>query len=268
MDYLNRHNAPFEEETWRRIDQAAVKAASDLLTGRRILDVDGPYGVGLTSIEAGQDDYIPSSQGSRVAQAVMGHAIAVPMLRAECRLSIRRLAAYYDMHLPLDLTPVEDAAEAVAMREEELIYYGQPELHLQGLMTAEGRNHHDGGDWNDIDQALNDVLAAVNALDHQGFRGPYALALSPALYNGLFRRYAGTSMLQLEHLRRLCQRGVYKASITGGVLVDARAGKCILGQDLMAGYIGQDGVYYQLYLSESIVFRLDEARAICTIKTF
>ena len=89
----------------------------------------------------------------------------------------------------------------------------------------------------------------------------------PALYNGLFRRYAGTDMLQLEHLRRLCQRGVYKAAIEGGVLVDPRVGKLIIGQDLMAGYIGQDGVHYQLYVTESVVLRLDEPRAICTITT-
>ena len=65
-------------------------------------------------------------------------------------------------------------------------------------------------------------------------------------------------MLQLEHLRRLCQRGVYKAAIEGCVLIDPRVGKLVIGQDLMAGYIGQDGVHYQLYLSESVVLRLDE----------
>jgi uncharacterized linocin/CFP29 family protein len=74
-------------------------------------------------------------------------------------------------------------------------------------------------------------------------------------------------MLQLEHLRRLGQRGVYKAAIEGGVLVDPRVGKLIIGQDLMAGYIGQDGVHYQLYVTESVVLRLDEPRAMCTITT-
>jgi uncharacterized linocin/CFP29 family protein len=39
----------------------------------------------------------------------------------------------------------------------------------------------------------------------------------------------------------------------------------VLGQDLRAGYIGQDGVHHQLYLTESIVLRIDEPRAICTI---
>jgi uncharacterized linocin/CFP29 family protein len=266
MDYLNRRMAPFAESIWTRIDEAAVKAARDVLTGRRFLEVDGPYGVSLTSVEVGHDDYCRQPAPEEAA-AVMGRAISVPMLRKDLRLSIRRVAASSEMGQPLNLTPVEDVAEAVARREEEFIYYGQPDFRLQGLLTAEGRGHHEGGDWGNIDQALEDVLAAVNTLDARGFRGPYALALSPSLYNGLFRRYAGTDMLQLEHLRRLCQRGVYKAPIEGGVLVDPRVGKLIIGQDLMAGYIGQDGVHYQLYLTESVVLRLDEPRAVCTITT-
>jgi uncharacterized linocin/CFP29 family protein len=266
MAYLNRQMAPFGEDIWGRIDDAAVKAARDVLTGRRFLEVDGPYGVGLTSVEVGHDDY--SRQPSpEEAGAVMGRAISVPMLRKDLRLSIRRVAGHQNMGQPLNLTPVEDAAEAVARREEEFIYYGQADFRLQGLLAAEGRAHHEGGDWANIDQALEDVLAAVNALDAGGFRGPYALALSPTLYNGLFRRYAGTDMLQLEHLRRLCQRGVYKAPIQAGVLVDPRVGKLIIGQDLMAGYMSQDGVHYHLYVSESVVLRLDEPRAICTIAT-
>jgi uncharacterized linocin/CFP29 family protein len=266
MEYLHRHTAPFSDDVWQRIDDAAVRAARDLLTGRRFLDVDGPYGVGLTSVEVGNDDYCRQPSPGE-AGAVMGRAISVPMLRKDFRLSIRRVAAFRDMGQPLNVMPVEAAAEAVAMREEEFVYYGQKDFGLPGLLTVEGRQHHDGGDWADLDRALNDVLAAVNALDAQGFRGPYALALAHSLYNGLFRRYAGTDMLQLEHLRRLCQHGVYKAPIEGGVLVDPRAGRLVIGQDLMAGYASQDGVHYHLYVSESMVLMLEEPRAVCTIST-
>lgn len=266
MDDLNRQAAPFDGDLWKRIDEAAVQAARDVLTGRRFLEVEGPYGVGLTSVEVGNDEYC-RQPGPDEAGVVMGRAISVPMLRKSFQLSIRRIAAYREMGQPLNLTPAQTAAEAVAAREEELVYYGQEKFRQQGLLTAEGRNQQSGGDWTNIDQALEDVLAAVNALDAKGFRGPYALALSPPLYNGLFRRYAGTDMLQLEHLRRLCERGVYKAPIQGGVLVDPRVGRLLIGQDLMAGYAAQDGVHYQLYLSESIVLLLEEPGAICTIST-
>lgn len=89
--------------------------------------------------------------------------------------------------------------------------------------------------------------------------------MAPPLYNGLFRLYPGTDVSQIQHLRHLCTRGIYKAPIEGGVLVDPRVGALVLGQDLQAGYIGQDGVHYQLYLIESIVLRIDEPQAICTI---
>ena len=72
--------------------------------------------------------------------------------------------------------------------------------------------------WANLEQVLNDVIAAVTTLDDIGFRGPYALVLSPALFNGLFRHYPGTNLLQLEHLRRLFGRGIHKASIEGARL--------------------------------------------------
>ncbi|MBL27429.1 MAG: bacteriocin [Rhodospirillaceae bacterium] len=265
MDYLNRSQAPFDGAVWKAIDDAAVEAASDLLTGRRFLEIEGPYGAGLTTVEVGNDDYCRQPAAGE-AGAVLGRAISVPMLRRGFKLSIRRVAAHLENGQPLNVAPVEDAAEAIAAREEEFIYYGQTDFQLSGLMTAEGRNKQTGGDWTEVDQALTDVLAGVTKLDEAGFRGPYALALEPALYNGLFRRYPGTDMLQLEHLRRLCTNGIYKAPIKGGVLVDHRVGALVIGQDLMAGYSQQDGIHYDLYLSESLVFRLDEPKAICTIE--
>jgi uncharacterized linocin/CFP29 family protein len=264
MNYLSRHQAPFGEDIWQLIVEAAVKAARDRLTARRFLDVDGPYGTGLTTVEVGNDGYC-RQPGPDEAGAVIGRAISVPMLRKSFRLSIRRLAAYMEHGLPLNFTPVEDAAEAVAAREEETIYIGQAEFGLDGLLTAKGRKNVDGGDWSSLDQVLNDVIAAVTTLDNGGFRGPYALVLEPGLYNGLFRHYPGTNLLQLEHLRRLFARGIHKASIEGGVVVDPHVGPLIVGQDLNAGYIAQDGIHYELYLSESIVLRLDQPEAVCTI---
>ena len=264
MDTLNRQPAQFPEAIWRAVEEAAVDAARERLTGRRFLELEGPFGLGLTSIEVGNDDYCRQPEPDE-AGAVMGRALSVPMLRKSFRLSVRRVAAHLENGQPLDLTPAEDAAEAVADREEEFIYRGQPDFKLPGLLTQDERQHVEGGDWSAVERALADVLAAVNRLDDAGYRGPYALALAPPLFNGLFRLYPGTDVLQLEHLRRLCTRGIYKAPIEGGVLVDPRLGTLILGQDLHAGYISQDGVHYHLSLTESIVLRIDEPKAICTI---
>jgi uncharacterized linocin/CFP29 family protein len=264
MDTLNRGQAPFPPSIWQAIDEAAAKAARDRLTGRRFLDLEGPFGLGLTVIEVGNDDYC-RQPGPDEAGQILGHAIQVPMIRKSFRLSIRRIAAHLDNGQPLDASPAQDAAEAVADREEELIYSGQPAFGLYGLLNMEGRQEVPGSDWRAPDSALQDVLAAATRLDDSGFRGPYALALAPALYNNLFRLYPGSDVMGLEHLRRLCTAGIYKASIEGGVLVDTRVGVLILGQDIHAGYSNQDGVHYHLYVSESIVLRIDEPKAICVI---
>jgi uncharacterized linocin/CFP29 family protein len=264
MDTLNRGHVPFPAHIWGMIDEAAASAARDRLTGRRFLDLIGPFGLGLTVIEIGNDDYC-RQPGPDEAGQILGHAMQVPMIRKSFRISIRRVAAHLDNGQPLDLSPAQGAAEAVADREEELIYYGQPAFGVYGLLNIEGRQQVEGSDWSEPDGALRDVLAAATKLDEQGFRGPYALVLAPALYNNLFRLYPGTDVIGLEHLRRLCTAGIYKAAIEGGVLLDTRVGVLVLGQDFSAGYSSQDGVHYHLYVSESIVLRIDEPKAICVI---
>jgi len=264
MDHLNRHLAPFGAEIWELIDTEAAEAAKALLTGRRFLEVDGPYGPGLTSIEIGNDEYCRQPEAGE-AGAVVGRAVSVPMIRKEFLLSVRRVAGYVENGLPLDLTPVGDAAEAVARREEEFIYQGNLDFGVPGLLTAQGGGTHQGGDWNDIDQVLDDVLSAVAMLDEGGFPGPYALCLSPRLYNGLFRRYPGTELLQIEHLKRVCAEGIFKAHIDGGAVIDPRAATLLIGQDLRAGYAGTDGIHYRLFLAESLVLRLQDPGGVCAI---
>jgi uncharacterized linocin/CFP29 family protein len=264
MQYLNRAAAGFSDELWAQIDEAALDAARRLLTARRFLDVEGPFGVGLTSLEVGDEAFIDTGDGD-IAGTVGSRSLSVPMLQQTFRLSIRRVEGHLQLGLPLDLRPAEDAAEAVARREEDVIYHGIPELGLSGLMTADGRGRVGLGDWSEVEQALHDVLTAVERLDAEGFGGPYVLALSPSRYNALFRRYQGSNMLQLDHLRRLCAGGVLKAPVQGGVLLDPRAGEIKIGQDLQVGYSATDGIHLRLFVSESLALLLDEPGAVCTL---
>jgi uncharacterized linocin/CFP29 family protein len=169
------------------------------------------------------------------------------------------------MGQPLNLRVVEDAAQTVAMREEEFVYNGSPDFHLYGLLNAAGRNTLQGGDWSSVDQVLDNVIAAVNTLDSKGYRGPYGLALAPALYNNLFRRYPGSDLLQIEHLKRLCTRGIVKANIDGGVLVAKDVGSIVIGQDLQIEYLTPDAAHENFAVTESLVLKIEAPDAICTI---
>jgi uncharacterized linocin/CFP29 family protein len=48
--YLARDDAPFGSEIWEILDKTMVEAAKSQLTGRRLLHIEGPYGVGLKAI--------------------------------------------------------------------------------------------------------------------------------------------------------------------------------------------------------------------------
>ena len=96
MDSLNRGQAPFPSSIWKAIDEAASQAARDRLTGRRFIDLEGPFGAGLTTVEVGNDDYC-REPGPGEAGAIMGRAISLPMLRKSFRLSIRRIAAHIEL---------------------------------------------------------------------------------------------------------------------------------------------------------------------------
>ena len=246
-----------------RIEQAAVNAARDILSGRRIIDVEGPYGLGLTTLEVGNDD-LCREPGPGEASAVVSHALSIPMIYRRFSVSKRRIAASQETNQPLNLKVAEDAAQAVASREEEFVYRGQPSFHLSGLLNAEGRNVLTGK-WGNVDEVLEIVISAVNILDGKGYRGPYGLALSPVLYNNLFRRYAGSELLQIEHLKRLCTRGIVKADIEGGVLVAKDVGSIILGQDMQVSYLSTDAAHEHFTISESMVLKIEAPDAICTI---
>ncbi len=254
----------FAPDLTNKIEETAVSAAREILTGRRIIDVEGPYGLGMTTVEVGNDD-LCRQPGPNEASAVLSRALSLPMIYRRFSISKRRIAAFQEMGQPLHLKMVEDAAQAVAMREEEFVYMGQPDFHLQGLLTADGRSTLQGGDWGSVDQVLENVIAAVNILDSKGYRGPYGLALAPALYNNLFRRYPGSDLLQIEHLKRLCTRGIVKANIDGGVLVARDVGSIILGQDLQIVYLSPDAAHENFAVTESLVLKIEAPDAICTI---
>jgi uncharacterized linocin/CFP29 family protein len=252
-------------ELMQRIEEAAVSAARDMISGRRIIDVEGPYGIGLTTVEVGNDDKCREPAPGE-ASAVVSHALSIPMIYRRFAISKRRIAAFREMGQPLNLKIAEDAAQAVAAREEEFVYLGQPDFHLSGLLTAPGRQTIKGGNWENVDEVLTDVINAVNMLDGKGYRGPYGLALAPELYNNLFRRYPGSDLLQIEHLKRLCTRAIVKsAAVAGGVLVSRDVGSIVLGQDLEVSYIASDAAHEHFAVSESMLLKIEAPDAICTI---
>jgi uncharacterized linocin/CFP29 family protein len=78
---MNEENSPspVTADLLQSLEDAAVSAARDIISGRRIIDVEGAYGIGLTTVEVGNDDKCRET-GPEEASAVVSRALSVPMI--------------------------------------------------------------------------------------------------------------------------------------------------------------------------------------------
>jgi uncharacterized linocin/CFP29 family protein len=260
--YLAREDAPFGSDTWEALDEAMVEAAKPQLVGRRLLELEGPYGLGLKSV--------PLKDETTESGLMAASTLPLVFIYEEFDLGARDLANYEREGITLDRSPVADAAIAAAMQEEDLIFNGSEELGIAGLLTADGANSVALTDWGEVGAAVEDLIEGVTALDKAGFHGPYTLALAPARYNRLFRRYERGNQTEMEHVRALVTDGVYKAPglEDGGVLLATgrQYASIVMGQDMTIGFIGPEGDRIAFTITETLVPRIRRPNAICVLE--
>jgi uncharacterized linocin/CFP29 family protein len=247
MNGPGRDEAPFSGRVWQEIDQtiAAVRAAN--CTARRFLEIDGPYGLGLTSV-AGDDGWLapavgvpdaggappgrwnvlrpdarePNANPAYVRQKgtymVSGRTRAVPLIASDFDLGMRAVEAFEAGCQPLDVCHATRAARDVALEEERLIYYGLPDDN-EALLTIVA------GNATPIPVPIADPIAglhaAIAALAARGYAGPFALAADPVLYTQLYSPTAtalggaggAPSVLYVDLLRNLFRGGIFLAPV-------------------------------------------------------
>ncbi len=162
------------------------------------------------------------------------------------------------------------AGAARADQKDDLVFNGVKGFELQGLLNAKGVHTCKLLSWKSVDVAVDNILEGVNKLDLAGFLGPYALALSPPLFNLLFRRYPQGNQTELEHLQQAVPDGIVKTSAVenGGVLVTSvkELAAIVIGQALTTAFIGPKGRDYEFSVSESAALRLIEPASVCVFR--
>lgn len=258
--YLAREDAPFGSEIWDLLDAAMQDAAKSQLVGRRLLDVEGPFGLGLKAV--------PLQDFEDESGLITSEVLPVVLIQKFFTLNTRDLANYEREGVALDTCPVFEAAQEITRREDGLIFNGGPDI--PGLLNVEGSKEMNLLSWDEIGAAANDIIQAITRLDDAGFHGPYSLALTPERYNLLFRLYPQGKQSELDHIRTMVTEGIFKtpALPSGGVLLAATANcaSLVLGQDMNLGYIGPMGDKHEFTISESLTLRIRQPRAICVLK--
>jgi uncharacterized linocin/CFP29 family protein len=238
MEILGRENAPFSPRVWQQIDATVNAVKMSNCTARRFLEVDGPYGLGLTSMTR-DDQWLapaaggatagawdvpralppapgedPDQMGRRGTFLSFSRAEPVPLLASEFIIGMRSIEAFDDDCQPLDLARVTRAARDLALEEERLLYYGNATARLGGLLTAPNATPvRPRPPWREQQLLCALIDFAIQNLAGRGFSGPYALALSPRLYAMLHTLMAGTEVVLVDLLRELFAVGVFMVPV-------------------------------------------------------
>jgi uncharacterized linocin/CFP29 family protein len=273
-DYLMRDVAPLSAEEWAALDHVVVHAAKSLLVGRRFIELTGPLGAGTLAVPVfrvctgegdcacGEDDCDCDCECD--ATHICGRTLLpMNMIQRDFILSWNDVAANRKLGLGLELGPAGAAAAAVAQQEDGLVF--------DTLLTAEGRNTVSLMDWDEQGAALENVVAATEALVSKGFFGPYVVVLSPALYAKTQRVAQGMGRIVGKLIADVAEGGIFRSPILqkdeGMVLsLGAHNLDLVIAQDLVTAYLGNEGLDHRYRVMESLVLRIKRPGAICTFE--
>lgn len=247
-EFLMRDDAPLTKEEWERLDSVVEGAARQFLVGRRFIELSGPFGLGTEVVPVG------SGEGRRQVQ--------LEVIERDFQLVWRDIAANRRLHMPLDLGPAAQAAFACAQAEDESIF-GQ-------LLSLEGRNTVDLLEWGETGNAFQNITNATQALVQSGFFGPYAVVVSPALYNQT-QRYGRGMRLESKLIADVASGGLLQSPVLKakqGLVVSL--GKhnldLAIGQDLVTAYMGNEELNHLFRVMETLALRVKRPQAICTFE--
>jgi uncharacterized linocin/CFP29 family protein len=270
MSYLSREASPLSEGLWKQIDAEVVGAARRVLTGRRFLPMFGPLGIGAESVVLDEADALEETAQNGILTTKGRKFAEIPVLFDDFTLLARDLESSEKTGYPVDLSKAAAAAEACALKEDGLIYFGDGKLGYKGLLTAPGAGKLEKKDWAAGENAFSDVAAAIELLASKNVYGTLALSVSPDLYMKMQRLQPGTGLLEIDRVRGLVDGRVYKTPVLGknkAVLVCAepRNMDLAVGQDMAAAYLEQKELNHSFRVLESVLPRIKRAQAIVVL---
>lgn len=267
MDLLKRNLAPILPDAWKLIDEEATRVLKLRLSGRKIVDFQGPHGWKYAAVNTGRLELLPHGPAPDVG---MGLRVVQPLveLRIPIKLSIMELDTVARGADAPDLDAVVQAAEKIALVEDTAIFDGLARAGIKGIFEA--TPHPVLPVASAVADLPDAILSAKATLRNAGVGGPYALVLGPQLYDRVLEATEDGYPLAKRIEDRLVDKPIVRAeAITGGALLSLRGGdyELAVGQDLSIGYAHHTREEVELYLAESFTFRVLEPSAAVRITT-
>ena len=260
MTILHRELAPISDAAWAEIDAEAVEQLSNFLAARKLLAFHGP--TGAEALRTGRRVRV------RDDDVRIESVMTVPMyeLRRTFTLERSEVEALERGAGDVDLDPVRDAARSIAAAEDNIVFNGVEDTVTKGLDAG---SVHDSieipADFTDYPTA---VASAVAKLRADGVGGPFGIAMGPRCYQGVIETTGG-GIVVFDHLKKITEGPiVWAPSVSGAIVISMQGGDHHFeaSEDLALGYLNHDAERVELYLTETIGFRLDGDNAAIALR--
>jgi len=257
MNHLMRELAPITDAAWTQIDAEASRSVKHYLAGRRLVDFAGPLGWDYSAVDVGRIDALDGGPFGAV-DAARRRVMPLVELRSRCTLPRAELAAAERGAGDLDLDPVIAAGRMAALAEDQIVFHGYDAGGILGIVSASPHRAVPIG--NDYSRYPEHVAQAVALLRAADVGGPYAIALGARCFTGVTETTEHGGFPVFEHLRQILDGPVVWApAVDGAVVLSQRGGdfELTIGEDFSIGYSSSDADSVDLYIEESLAFRIN-----------
>lgn len=264
MNNLHRELAPVSQEAWEDIEQEVARTFKRNLGARRVVDLKGPHGSKFSSVGTGHLNKLKVGDSGLVVR--QHQVIPVIELRVPFTLSREEIDGVERGSSDSDWQPAKDAAQKLAYAEDHAVFEGYAATGMQGLRSGSSNPVLTLPEKVD---AYPDVIAeALKQLRLVGVEGPYVIVMGAEAFTRLSEG-SDDGYPTLKHINRLMENEVVWApAIEGAFVLSMRGGdfELSLGRDLSIGYQSHTDQVVNLYLEETMAFRLLTSEAMVSIK--
>src|SRR5580704_11963084 len=254
MNNLHRELAPISDSAWAQIEEETSRTLKRYLAGRRVVDIHGPSGTGLSAVGTGHLRTITAPAKGIVARQ-------------------REVKSLVELHVPFELDrhaiddvdrgandsdwqPAKDAAQQIAFAEDAAIFDGYAAAGIEGI--RQGTSNPVKPLPADVREYPDAIAQSLSQLRLVGVNGPYAVLLGADAYTALSET-SDQGYPVLNHVKRLVDdKIIWAPAIEGAFVVTTRGGDFDLhiGQDVSIGYLSHTDASVTLYLQETFTFLL------------
>jgi uncharacterized linocin/CFP29 family protein len=252
MNNLHRELAPISDAAWAQIEQETSRTLKRFIAGRRVVDMRGPDGTGLSAVGTGHLKEIAAPGKGIVARR--REVKSLVELRIPFELNRQTIDDVERGANDSDWQPAKDAARQMAFAEDGAIFDGYAAAGIEGI--RQGTSNPKMALPNDVREYPEAIAQGLSRLRLVGVNGPYAVLLGADAYTALSET-SDHGYPVLEHVKRLVKDQIFWApAIAGAFVLTTRGGdfELHIGQDVSIGYSNHTDTVVRLYLQETFTF--------------